>query len=296
MATDASPLPAPERAASWTALACCAQRALHQIVDGEPRVLVDPIAARLVTPDAVEKAAARDAPRVRALRAHLVLRSRFAEDRLRAAVAERGVRTLVILGAGLDTFAYRQPDWAAGLRIVEVDHPASQRDKRARLAAAGVEPPSNLEFHAIDFATTSLADGLAPCRLPTDAPVFFFWLGVMMYLAPPAVDAVFSVLGSQPRASEVVFSFANADSGGLIAFADDGAAPAAPGDAELQAAAAGEPWLSVFDPDTLAARVRAHGFSDVSMLSVEDGAAYFALPRVDDLRPPQRVRIGAAVV
>ena len=108
---------------------------MHQRFDREPKVLDDPLAERLIGPDWLE-ALRRDPARWQsaertALRAHVVVRSRYAEDRLADAV-RRGVRQAVILGAGYDTFAYRQPAWAHDLQILEIDHPGTQRDKRER--------------------------------------------------------------------------------------------------------------------------------------------------------------------
>jgi methyltransferase (TIGR00027 family) len=270
-----------ERAASSTALGVAVLRAVHQTVDGTPRVLDDPISGRLVGTAALERAVAAEGAGARVLRAHVVLRSRFAEERLEAAVA-RGVRQLVVLGAGFDTFAYRQPGWARALRVFEVDHPASQRAKQTRVREAGVAIPANVSYVAIDFAHTSLADGLAASEFALDAPAFFSWLGVMMYLDEGAIDAVLRFVAARPAGSELAFSFAHA-----------GAAPN--GGAEARATAAGEPWLSRFEPDALARKLEEHGFSAVTMLTAERAARYFG-PRSDALRPPERVAIGTAIV
>lgn len=117
-----------EQKPSQTAADVAELRAAHQLIDNEPRILEDPVVLRLLGDACI--AAIRShperfhMPRLQALRTHVVVRSRFAEDRLAAAV-DRGIRQYVILGAGLDTFAYRQPAWAGGLRIFEVDQPAS---------------------------------------------------------------------------------------------------------------------------------------------------------------------------
>jgi methyltransferase (TIGR00027 family) len=194
-----------ERDASRTALGVAAIRAIHQLLDGEPKILHDPIAARLLDPDvlgAISTGAARtEDPAVRALRSRVVLRSRYAEDRL-ALAAGRGVRQLVVLGAGLDTFAYRQPCWARQLSIFEVDHPASQADKRARLRRAGVPTPPNLQFAPIDFETISLGGGLRASTLDFRTPTFFSCLGVLVYLTREAVDAVFDLVAGFPSGSE----------------------------------------------------------------------------------------------
>src|SRR5262249_15993975 len=142
-----------ERAASTTALAVATLRAAHQLFDS-PRVLEDPVVLQLLDAEGITRIRENpdrfEIPQVRRLLKHVVMRSPIAEDRLAEAVA-RGVQQLIVLGAGFDTFAYRQPAWASALRIFEVDHPASREAKRTRLAAAGIEIPTNVEHVAIDF-------------------------------------------------------------------------------------------------------------------------------------------------
>src|SRR5262249_44341422 len=122
-----------EGQASTTALGAAARRAIHQLVDEEPKVFADPLAVRLVEAAApgtmAEYLKGPCPPELTSSRAGFVLRSRFAEDELATAAAE-GVRQYVLLGAGLDTFAYRQPPFARDLRIFEVDHPDTQTWKR----------------------------------------------------------------------------------------------------------------------------------------------------------------------
>ena len=166
-----------EERPSVTAEGAAVMRALHQKLDGEPKLLDDLISARLVEPDSYD-------PRLELLkrlpvgtalrlRAGFVLRSRFAEDCLAASVSD-GVRQYVLLGAGLDTFAYRQPLWASSLRIFEVDHPATQEWKRKRLADARVFVPDNVSFVAVDFEKIALADGLSQAGL--DSRVCYVFL------------------------------------------------------------------------------------------------------------------------
>jgi O-methyltransferase involved in polyketide biosynthesis len=126
-----------ERNTSQTAMGTAYMRAAHQLFDPAPRLLEDPLAITLIGETGVQqiKAAADRylSPPAAALRSHVVLRTRHTEQRLQAAL-ERGVTQYVILGAGLDTFALRQPDWAQGLDIIEVDHPATQAVKLSMLA------------------------------------------------------------------------------------------------------------------------------------------------------------------
>lgn len=272
-----------ERPASRTAVGVAMLRALHELCDDSPKILSDPIIPLLLDNDRLEKAKASpewlNAPRVKALRSHIVLRSRYAEDCLRDAVV-RGVRQYVILGAGLDTFAYRQPPWAAPLRIFEVDHPASQRAKCELLRKSNISMPVSLEFVAADFETASLKDILSASTLDWRMPAFFSCLGVLVYLPIDAAESIFRLVASFPKLSEIVFTFSQGDFGPL---------------AEA-AAAAGEPWLSYYDPDVLASTLTGFGFSAVTYLSPETAKELYYRDRSDELPSPQRITIGRAVV
>ena len=271
------------RGASRTALGAAALRVIHERLDGTPKVLDDPISARLLGARTLEAIlAGGEQARIAesaGLRLHVVLRSRWAEERLKRAV-DRGVRQFVTLGAGLDTFAYRQPHWARDLRIFEVDHPASQADKRERLAVAGIETPANLTFAAIDFEHVSLGEGLLASGVDVSAPTFFSCLGVLIYLAPEAVDAVFALAACFPAGSEIAFTF-----GGFRS-------PAA----AARAAELGEPWRTPLDPDVLAPRLRALGFGPIAFPSAEEMCAYLQPPRTDGLTAPARPSVGAVIV
>jgi len=275
-----------ERSASSTAVGVAWLRAAHQLLDAEPRILDDPAILPLLGEDAaarVRDGADRFAsPGARALRSHVVLRSRFAEDRLAAAV-ERGVTQYVVLGAGLDTFALRQPPWAHALRVFEVDHPASQAAKRAAIAAARLTVPPNVTFVPIDFERTSLGEALADGGVDLARPAFVSWLGVTMYLTEPAIDAVLRTIAALPS-SEIVFTFAQPDAPGTGAsfFAE-------------RAAEAGEPWLTYFTPDALDAKLRALGFTDVYFLTPDEAEARYYVGRSDGLAAPRRTSIVAAM-
>jgi methyltransferase (TIGR00027 family) len=211
----------------------------------------------------------------------VALRSRFSETRLERAM-ERGVRQCIILGAGFDTFAFRQPPWARALRIFEVDHAATQTLKRARLAEAGIAAPPNVEFVTIDFERVTLAEGLRASSLDFSKPAFFSCLGVLMYLTKPAVDAVFDLVASFSQGSEIAFTFTSPDSLDTAIAA--------------RVREIGEPWLSHFEPDTLARDLRAKGFSRVEFLDLAETEAAFFRGRTDGLEPPPRAGIAAAVV
>jgi len=277
---------------SRTAVGVATLRAAHQLIDGEPKVLEDPVVLRLLDGDLADRIRAHpepfQTPFMTALRTHVLVRSRYAEERARDAVA-RGVRQYISLGAGLDTFAYRQPEWAAPLRIVEVDEPASQADKRGRLARAGIAVPDNVTFAPIDFETTSLADGLAAHGIDARVPTFVSWLGVMMYLTREAIDAVFRVVRGLPAGSEMVFTFSPP--------ADDtparrtGAAAVA-----SYVAGLGEPFVTHVTPEALSEWLRGHGFTEVAFLTPDDARARYLEGRTDGLRVSRRTTVASARV
>jgi methyltransferase (TIGR00027 family) len=273
------------RSASGTARGVAVMRAAHLVIDGEPPVLNDTVVVRLLGGDIEEQIRAHadelQTPASRGLRSHVVLRSRFAEDALMEAVAN-GVEQYVLLGAGGDTFAYRQPAWAHGLTVIEVDQPASQSEKRRALALAGIEIPSNVRFADVDFERETLADGLARCGVQTAKPTFFSWLGVTMYLTRAAIEATLRTVLSFPKGSGIVFTYAHTDSA---------ASRLAEG-----SASAGEPWVSYFTPDELGAMLRSLGFSDAAFLSREEAERRYYANRTDGFSAPPRVSIVAASV
>jgi methyltransferase (TIGR00027 family) len=281
-----------ERPASRTAIGVAVLRALHELYDDAPKILSDPIIPLLLDKEVLQKAKANlewyQDPLTTALRSHVVLRSRYAEDSLHEAVVS-GVHQYVILGAGFETFAYRQPAWADPLRIFEVDHPASQRAKMKRLRLAGVSLPPNLEFVSADFETTSLRDILSHSSLDFTAPAFFSCLGVLVYLAEDSVKAIFQVTASFPKLSEIVFTFSQ---GNLASRDERGSRPAL---AE-SAAAVGEPWRTYHDPDVLRRELFEIGFSGVSFLSPQEAKDRYYRDRCDGLPPPRRISIARAVV
>jgi methyltransferase (TIGR00027 family) len=274
--------PAAARSPSRTAIGVARLRAAHQVLDGIPKVLEDSISLRLLGPDTETRIRADlariESIRARMLRAHVVLRSRFAEDRLALGVA-RGISQCVILGAGLDTFAYRQPAWAAPLRIFEIDHAASQAEKRAMLAKAHIDIPSNVHFGAVDFEHEPLLEALQRCGVAPRAQTFFSWLGVSMYLHEPAIDAVLRTVAEFPAGSEIVFTFRNAAERST-AYAE-------------RAAELGEPWVSSFAPETLERKLRDIGFGTIEFLDPQQAhARYFA---GSSLPTPRLVNTVAAI-
>ena len=185
------------------------RRAAHQLHDEKPLVFEDPLAVRILgkdhyeevkrTPDSVKR------PFSAALRAFMVVRARLAEDTLAAAVRELGVRQYLVLGAGLDTFACRNA--YVGVRVFEVDHPATQAWKMKMLAGAGIVPPENAHFVAVDFEKDSLRARLKAAGFDEHVPTVTAWLGVVPYLTMEGFRATMRLLARFKSGSEVVFDY-----------------------------------------------------------------------------------------
>lgn len=244
---------------SRTALRVAIRRAAHQLVD-RPLVFADPLAIPILGPGAgtwiQEEAARKDHPAGRALRAFLVARSRYAEEQLAQAVTA-GVRQYVVLGAGLDTFACRNPHAPAGLRVFEVDHPNTQGWKRELLRDAGITPPPEAVFVPVDFETQTLADGLAAAGFDPAAPAFFACLGVVPYLTEEAFWSTLEYVSAQAAPTGIVFDYAvDRSCLNLIErIALDALAK--------RVALAGEPFRLFFHPEALARRLRLLGFTRI---------------------------------
>ena len=263
--------------ASRTAFRVAQRRAVHQVLD-QPPVLNDPIAIPLLGREFAydpEKESSRFA---RAFRAFMVARSRLAEDHLAGAVA-RGLAQYVVLGAGLDTFAYRNP--FAQLRVFEVDFPATQQWKRSLLAAASVPIPQNLTFVPLDFEHMTLAEGLAAAGFDSSQPAFFGWLGVVPYLSLPAFRSTLETIGRLPSGSGVCFDFAQPpealDPRYLPVF------HALAG----RVAAAGEPFRLFFTAAQLEQEFRQAGFTRVEIHTPGELNAMYFEGRADGLGMPR---------
>ena len=268
-----------ESGPSRTAYRVALRRASHQILD-DPKVLNDPCAIPILGVQAA--AELRTNPRKfqdlasRNIRAFVVARSRFAEDELAHAV-ERGAVQYVILGAGLDTFAYRNPFPETDLRVFEVDYPATQEWKRRQLLEAKIKIPASVTFVPVDFERETLRDCLLSSGFDAHKPTFFSWLGVTMYLTEEAVMATLEFIASTATGGGVVFDYSVPRSSlgliGRLAF-----------DAlSHRVAAAGEPFRTFFDPRALAERMTRMGFRSVESLDAEEINARYFRERADGL-------------
>lgn len=236
---------------SRTAWGAAMHRAVHQTLEGGV-IFSDPFAHQILDEEARASlpAFAEDTSQ-RSMRLFIAARSRFSEETMAACIA-RGTRQVVILGAGLDTFSLRNPH--VGVKVFEIDYPATQAWKRERLAQAGVELPPSLTFAPMDFERQSLAEGLAAAGFRSDRPAYFQWLGVVPYLTREAIVATLDFVASISGA-EVVFDYGEPFENfpppmraNLTAIAE-------------RAAALGEPWLSLFNPPDMAALLQARDFS-----------------------------------
>ena len=246
-----------------------ALRAAHQVLDGAS-IFADPLALRILGSDAqsIKRESENDPPSRWRLRLFLAVRARFAEDALTAAVAD-GVRQVVVLGAGLDTYAYRSN--FEDLRIFEVDHAATQAWKRRRLAEAAIPLPSTLVFVPLDFEREPLADALAGAGFDPAQPSFLTWLGVVPYLTDEAIFSTLDFMASLPGGASVVFYYANPP----ISLAEDKGRAALDAIA-TRAAALGEPFKTYFETEQLSTKLKALGFREIEDLGpAQIAARYF---------------------
>ncbi len=255
-----------EHSASRTALATALMRARHARLDLKP--LIDDRWGDRLVPQTVRDAIlnralsgmpvdvrerARASPgsivdeylRNSAAYANVILRSRYAEDALAAAVSS-GIRQYVMIGAGFDSFALRRPSFARDLAVYEIDHPATQGLKLARMAECGVAAPPSTYFVAADLGKEDLRSALAHSPFHADQGTFFSWLGVTMYLTRAAnLAALRAIAASASAGSELVFTYL-----------DESAWEPSSSAERFQAlretvASLGEPFLSGFNPSTL---------------------------------------------
>ena len=264
--------------ASKTALGVARRRAVHQLLD-QPPILKDPIAIALLGEHFVFDQEQEAHPFSRGFRAFMAARSRYAEDHLAAAVTA-GLEQYVVLGAGLDTFAYRNP--FTGLRVFEVDFPATQEWKRELLRQAAIPLPAGLTFVPLDFEHKTLATGLAENGFNTKMPAFFSWLGVVPYLTLEAFRATLETIVRLPAGTGVSFDYGvpreSLSMLGTIAF--DRLAE--------RVAKAGEPFRLFFKPEQLEGEFRRAGFHRFEDRGSEQLNALYFAGRTDGLKLPSQ--------
>jgi methyltransferase (TIGR00027 family) len=269
---------------SLTAVMAAAARAAHLVVDGEPVIFADTLATALLGERAEELLSYHTShgthPVLAGARAQVTCRSRYTEDALARAVG-RGVTQYVILGAGLDSFAYRGGGLAGGrrVRVFEVDHPATQDWKRRALASARMPVPDGVTFVPADLAADTLPSLLAAAGFDSSVPAVVSWLGVTMYLTRDAIAATLAAVGALAPGTEIIADYmlpaelrddAGAMYGSLVAQAS---------------AERGEPWLSCLAPDDITGLARAAGFGAVRNVPQRDTIPAGLWRRSDALCP-----------
>jgi methyltransferase (TIGR00027 family) len=214
------------------------------------------------------------------------IRSRFAEDLVERAVAE-GFGQYVILGAGLDSFAYRRRDLLDRLRVFEVDHPASQSWKRDRLRELGVQIPDSLVFAPVDFEHQTLRAGLEGAGFEFGRSAVFTWIGVTMYLTHEAINATLGTIMQCLPGTRVALTY-NQPHDALDRFS-----LAVTSAFAGMASDMGEPFLSFFVPAQIDEVLRSHGFADIAHFGAEEARALYFDGRADvDIAGAQRLVVG----
>ncbi len=283
--------------ASRTAEMAAATRAWHDL-SGNPRVFADPWAVRFVGPlwRSIVRLAPlrwlvfeRDTP-LRPVAGQVVVRSRYCEDALTEAM-DAGVRQYVIVGAGFDSFALRRPELADTLRIFELDHPATQRAKRARLSQLIAALPAHLELVPVDFESEGVGEALARTRFDGAQPAFFSWLGTTPYLSNTATLSTLAAIASVAApSSEIVFDYLvppeqlRGEDRKLVE------------DLRRFTAKRGEPLVGEFAPEVLRGSLEQVGLRVLEDLSADAQAARYFAGRDDGLRPMAASRLVRAVV
>ena len=218
-----------------------------------------------------------------------VSRARYTEDSLVEAVG-KGVKQYVILGAGLDTFAFRCPELMEKLRVFEVDHPATQAFKRQRLTELGWEIPEQLYFVPVDFTRQRLDESIKNSSYDPKALGFFNWLGVTYYLPCETVlDTLLTVAGIAPKGSTIIFDYLDTD-------VFDPAKVAPRGQWFLWSHKAGEKMKSGFDPSTLSHDLSALGLRLKENLSPSDIEALYFRGHPGNYHAQEHVHFACAVV
>lgn len=266
---------------SKTAYYVAMMRAAHQILD-DPIVFEDPLALQIIGAEGAAKIRSQrrelQTRPSRYLRAFVVARSKFAEQELSVSI-ERGLCQYVILGAGLDTFAYRNPHASSDLKVFELDYPATQDWKRRLLDAAKIPIPQCLTFAPIDFETETLKDRLEQVGFRNDEPAFFSWLGVTMYLTPETVmNTIKSVASSTSAGTQIVFDYIVSPSS--LSFLRRLVLDKLTN----RMAAREESWQGFFDPLSLPESLRAAGFDHIEDSGPEQINKRFFKNRPDNLK------------
>lgn len=255
-----------------TAVGAARARAIHLLIDREPKLLADNWAIKLTGDDpAALRAWAQTVPLPAS---HWAFRSRYAEDRLAEAVA-RGVQQYVILGAGLDSYVHRNADSLGSLRVYEVDDPPMQTWKRERLRSLRVVTPQQCVYVPCNFASQSLSSVLADAGFLVDEPAFVSWLGVTQYLSHEAIGQTLRWFSALAPGSQIVLTYV---------LPDDAAGRTPAQRAFFQKRrASGVPFDTFFIPGAIEQTLREAGLIDIEHLSLEEANVRYFSNRTDGL-------------
>lgn len=268
-----------EQQPSRTAFAAASHRAAHQVFEAG-RMFSDPLALRILGLDAETVKQEMADPARRGMRLFIAARTRFAEMKLAEAIEQRGVSQLVVLGAGLDTFAYRSP-LAGRLAMFEVDFPATQAWKKRRLEEAGIVAPANLVYAPVNFETDDLVEQLKAAGFDPAKRSYFLWLGVVPYLTREAIMATLRAVGVLPGGAEIAFDYSNP-----MLDTDLNTEQRAARVALLaRVASVGEPFLSFFETEDLHAELRRRGLVAITDLGPRAIIEELTLPFVPPANP-----------
>ncbi len=266
---------APDNTAVRTAL----WRALHVQLDAAPHIIEDEIGLKLVAPDEDWQQRPDMHPDfTKRLRASMVARARFIEDMVQEQY-KLGIRQYVILGAGLDTFAQRQPGIASQLQVFEIDQPGTQMWKQQRLKDLGFGLPEWLHFVSVNFEVSSWWEQLINAGFDTGKPAVVACTGVTLYLTREAVlDTLRQIATLAPGSKLAMTFYLPAD---LMEEEDKPLQQIS----EKGARAAGTPFISFFSPEEMLALAQEAGFKEAEIVSSRNIAGRYFTGRTDGFSP-----------
>ena len=260
-----------------TAVRTALWRALHVQVDAKPHILVDKIGLKLIAPpDGWQERT--DMKYTKRLRASIIARARFIDDLIIEQVS-KGINQYLILGAGLDTFAQRDPYAASKMQIFEIDQPDTLAWKQQRLKELGFGVPNYLHFVHVNFETSSWWEQLLKEGFDTSKPALIACIGVSLYLTEEAITSTLNQIAGLTKGSKLAMTFYLPKE-----LLDDEDKPMQE-IAEKGASKAGTPMISFFTPDEILALADNAGFKEAKTISTKDMIQYYFTNRTDNLLP-----------
>jgi methyltransferase (TIGR00027 family) len=261
---------------SKTALGVVKIRASHLLLDKIPPILNDTISLKLINASEIERinrnAELLNTPSMKARRSMILIRSRIAEDSLE----HSGIKQFINLGAGYDTFAYRQPSWAKDLTIVEADHLDTQNEKIKLLNDKRIKVPENVSYLPIDLENDQLIEKISNSRIDSAEPAFIACLGVLVYLNHESVKSIFNSFSKLPEGSKMIFTYSSPKENNRIK-----------GNLEEQVEKIGEPWKTRMGFEEIKGILKGMGIYKIVNYSAEEIRKKYYVERTD-LSAPQK--------